>query len=204
MKYRGKLIAFEGIDRAGKSSIVARMSEMLQVGNVSNTVCGELHSPLTPVLREMLQKGSTPFLKTYFFASDRAWEYENNCLPALMRGDVVLWDRYVDSAVVYRAVEFQRGKSLVDIEFVRAINAPFVAPDLTIYIDISTSTSLNRARSSGSKEPYDAQFLEEVRSSYLCHAHSRNYSIINGEPPLEVVAQSVYELIKENFPGYNI
>ena len=199
MRPKGKLIAFEGLDRAGKSSIIERIAEMLQRNNAPVTVCGELQSPFASVLREMLRKGSTPFLKTYLFASDRAWEYESRCLPALANGDIVLWDRYVDSAIVYRTVEFQKTESFIDIDFVKSINSPFIIPDLSVYIDISTDTSLKRARQSGSTEPYNASFLEEVRVCYLKLATKKNYSIINGEPPLEVVAENVYQVIQKRF-----
>lgn len=197
--YNGKLIAFEGLDRAGKSSVVSHLANMLKNSKVPITICGELHSPFAPLLRDMLHKGGSPFLKTYLFASDRAWEYENNCLPALMRGEIVLWDRYVDSAIVYRTVEFQQRSSIIDVEFVKLINSPFPLPDLSIYIDISADTSLQRSKVLGKKEPYDSSFLEKVRVCYLELAHTKNYRVINGEQPLETVIDDISTVIQENF-----
>jgi len=204
MNYNGKLIAFEGLDRAGKSSVVSRLANMLQNSKASITICGELHSPFAPLLRDMLHKGSSPFLKTYLFASDRAWEYEYRCLPALMRGEIVLWDRYVDSAIVYRTVEFQQNSSIIDVEFVKLINSPFILPNLSIYIDISADTSLQRSKGLGEKEPYDSSFLEKVRICYLELAHTKNYRVINGERPLEIVADDVSNIIQENFKEFFI
>ena len=202
MKYNGKLIAFEGIDRAGKSSVVRLLADMLKTSKVPIAICGELHSPYASLIRDMLHKGSSPFLKTYLFASDRAWEYENNCLPALMRGEIVLWDRYVDSAIVYRTVEFQQRSSIIDVEFVKLINSPFVLPNLSIYIDVSADTSLQRSKILGKEEPYDSAFLEKVRDCYLELAPTKNYRVINGEQPLEIVAKSVSNVIQEYFKEF--
>lgn len=199
---KGKLIVFEGLDRSGKSSVVKRIAEMFLKNNMHITVCGELHSPFRSELRKMLREGSTPFLKTYLFASDRAWEYESKCLPALEKGEMVLWDRYVDSAIVYRTVELRKIKSFIDINFVKSINSPFISPDLTIYIDISTETALKRAKASGSTEPYDASFLKKVRICYMKLAIKKNYSIINGELPLQEVVETAYQVILKRFKEF--
>ena len=158
-------------------------------------VCGELCSPFAPIIRDMLQKGSSAFLKTYVFASDRAWTYEAKCLPALKRGKLVLWDRYVDSAIVYRATELSQSVSLIDLDFVREINKPFSKPDLVVYIDISVDVSIQRAKKTGSKEQYDREFLEGVRTEYQKLAFQNKYCIINGEQPINVVRLAVANTI---------
>jgi len=175
------------------------MLDLLRDCNVPLVICGELRSPFAHLLRDMLRKGSSAFLKTYLFAADRAWSYEAECVPALIRGELVLWDRYVDSAIVYRAVELTRSASLIDLDFVRDINRPFARPDLTIYLDISVHTSLERARAMGSSEPYNREFLEEVRIQYLNIARERGYSIIDGQRPVDIVAAEVSQVIRQRF-----
>jgi dTMP kinase len=194
----GKLVAFEGIDRAGKSSVIEQLKAMIRDCRVPITVCGEFHSPLTPIVREALHSGGSPFLKTYLFACDRAWTYEKVGLPALQRGELVLWDRYVDSALVYRAVELSTIQSEIDLEFVKLINRPFQEPDLTIYIDVSINTASLRAKRAGKKEPYDFSFLSKVRSEYLKLAPKRGYCVINGELPFDEVVGKVEQAIREH------
>lgn len=200
-KGKGKLIAFEGIDRAGKSSIIKRLPDLLDGCNVPIAICGEFQSPFAPIMRDLLHGGSSPFLKTFLFAADRAWTYERDCLPALKRGELVLWDRYVDSAIVYRSVEFSRSPSDIDIDldFVKDINRLFVRPDLTICIDITAETSQERARLAGTGEPYSPEFLENVRTEYLRVASTEEYVIINGERPLDAVVSEVGQVIRQRF-----
>ncbi len=199
---RGKLVAFEGIDRAGKSSIVKLLPEYLADCIVPIRVCGELQSPLAPIIRDLLASGGSPLLKTFLFAADRAWTYEQVCLPALNRGELILWDRYVDSAIVYRAVELSiQPSEIIDLDFVRDINRIFAAADLTIYIDVSVETSHKRAKSARVHEPYVSSFLRLVRAEYLKYASdpANRYVIIDGERPLEDVVEETAKVIRTRF-----
>lgn len=197
--FTGKLVTVEGIDRAGKSSIIHSVPSLLQDCTVPVTVCSELQSPIAPLIHEMLRRGCSAFLKTFLFATDRAWIYEVESLPALERGDLILWDRYVDTAIVYRSVELSRSASLIDMEFVSEINSPFPLPDLTILIDISADTSADRARLAGSKETYSQEFLELARAEYLKLAAQNRYCIINGERSFDDVTSDVAQAIKTQF-----
>src|SRR4029079_14268826 len=101
----GTLVALEGIDGAGKSEMRRLVADRLIALKHPVTECGELQSPWAESIRAGLATRYTPFIKTFIFAADRAWTYERICVPALDAGISVLWDRYVDSAIVYRRVE---------------------------------------------------------------------------------------------------
>lgn len=198
---KGVLIAFEGIDRAGKSSVVSLLSEYLSDCFAPIRVCGELQSPLAPIIRDILTRGGSPLIKTYLFAADRAWTYEKVCLPALKRGEMILWDRYVDSALVYRSAELSmRPSEIFDLNFVKDVNRVFMPANLTVYIDVSVDTSLRRASSTGTSEPYAPFFLEIVRREYLGRvAREPNYVLIDGERPLQQVTEDVARVIRTHF-----
>lgn len=202
MKNPGKLITFEGLDRAGKSSTVQGLLTTLKDCKAPIIACGELYSPIGSILRDLLWKGTSPFIKTFMFAADRAWTYENICLPTMQKGGIVLWDRYVDTAIVYRTVDLSRAPSEVDLEFVQEINKPFMRPDLIFYIDISEEVSETRARLIGQPEPYDKQFLREVGIEYKRLAASRGYTFVNGERPLVEVVNEIAEIIRSQFKEF--
>lgn len=197
----GRLVTFEGIDRAGKTSVIRVLPDLLADCRVPITTCGERRSPLARFLSAQAVASTSAFLKTYLFAADRAWTYEKACLPALRRGGLVLWDRYVDSALVYRAVEFSLCESEIDMDFVELINSRFMPPDLTFYIDITASTSVARAESAGSQEAYDAHFMRLVRAQYLALAETRDYVVVDGERPLDEVAACVAGVIRQRLGG---
>jgi dTMP kinase len=188
----GGIVAFEGIDRAGKSSILNLLTQELNDCKIPIISCGELQSPVANLLADQNLAQLTPFQKTFLFAADRAWTYENVCLPALESGKLVLWDRYVDSALAYRAAELKRRPSIIDIEFVRDINKPFMRPRVTILIDITAATSSQRPNPEGEAAPYAPSFLAAVRSEYLLLASTRSdYVIIDGDAPIDVLSKRV-------------
>lgn len=196
----GKLVAFEGIDNAGKSSVLRVLTTLLSDCRVPVVDCGEQLSPIAPLLRGRAIQDLSPFLKTYFFAADRAWTYERECLPALRGGALVLWDRYVDSAIAYRTVEFERVPTLVDLAFVLQINQPFRPADFTFYVDVSVKTSVARSERDGGPEPYDPDFLGAVRQKYLEMSAERGYRVVDGEVPIDLVATEVASVLRRQFP----
>jgi len=196
---RGRLVAIEGIDRGGKSSLVQALPGLLSDCTVPIIVCRERQSPLASLIGDQHLAETSAFLKTYLFATDRAWTCENKACPVLSQGGLVLWDRYVDSALAYRAVEISLKQSKIDIGFVEAINKPFQPADLTIYIDISAETSVARAERQARRQPYGRPFLEAVQREYMLLAKRRNYVVINGERSPETVAQEAASKIREAF-----
>lgn len=200
--HSGCLIALEGIDRAGKSTILDLLPPLLGGCTVGIATCSERQSPLGCLLVPEKLADLSPFLKTYFFAADRAWVYERVCWPRLELGNMVIWDRYVASAIAYRSADLMPGTSLIDLEFVKKINEPFLVPDLTILIDISTATSSNRGRRAGTEEAYSAVQLERVREAYLTLAQRWPTVSVKGEQPAERVAAEAATSIRKTFPEF--
>jgi dTMP kinase len=196
---QGKLVTFEGIDGAGKTSIVSRLPPALRLCKVPILICGERRSPFADILANKELRSMSAFLKTYLFAADRAWAYEKECLPALKRGALVLWDRYVDSALVYRSAELALKKEAVDLEFVRQINRPFRQADLTFYIRISIETSEKRTRSAAASSPYKTEFLTRVLAEYERLIEERGYVAVDGEKLPDLVIQEVADHIRRTF-----
>ena len=99
--YPGRLIALEGTDGTGRSTQIALLREWLETQGF-----GVLHTALTRsrLAGEGLRKaklGTTLGQRTLdlFYATDFADRLENDILPALRAGFVVLTDRYVFSII---------------------------------------------------------------------------------------------------------
>ena len=167
---------------------------------VKVVTCGERQSPLGNLLTSKELAKLSPFLKTFLFAADRAWVFERVCQPELRFGALVIWDRYVASAIAYRSADFSDGTDLIDIEFVEQINSPFPIPDLTILVDISKRTSSDRARHAGQDESYSMMHLERVREAYLTLARRWPTVTVNGEQSPDGVAADIGGAIRERFP----
>jgi len=118
----GKLIVFEGIDGAGKSTIAARLMTMLQqedrCGVILTRQPGGTEEGRS--LSELLKGGAfrdNPAAEFFLFAADRAVHMRKVIEPALRKGLIVLCDRMGDSSYAYQG--FGRG---VDRNVISSVN----------------------------------------------------------------------------------
>jgi dTMP kinase len=95
------------------------------------------------------------------FAADRADHLAKEILPALENGAAVVADRYFLSSLAYGAVD-------VEMEWLAQINSRFLAPDLTIYLDVPPEVCVQRIAANGeSAELFErVEILEIVRQNY--------------------------------------
>jgi len=189
------LIAIEGIDGAGKSTLMQNLKKRLP--SEKYTFCAEFQSPIGCVIKKLLKKHATFFIKTYFFAADRAWTYKNIAKPEIEAGKTVIWDRYVDSALAYRYAERDKA-DIIDFDFVKMINEPFEKADITIYLKIPAEHSPERAQSARRKELYEIDFLRNVEQYYDClEKNNPSYHVIDAEKTAEEVTKEVLALLCE-------
>jgi len=189
------LIAIEGLDGAGKSTLMRNLKSYLP--SEKYTYCAEFQSPIGCEVRKLLQEKATFFLKTYFFAAGRAWTYKNIAEPALKSGKIVIWERYVDSALAYRYAE-RDNADIIDFNFVKNVNEPFKKADITIYLKIPAGYSRERAESAGRKEPYNIDFLKQVEQYYdFLKEQNLSYRVVDATKTTDEVTKEVCALLCE-------
>ena len=101
----GKLIVIEGPDAVGRSTQVARLREWLEEEGHAVLDTGMARSALAGKGIKEAMRGNTlgPIAMTLFYTTDFADRLENEIIPALRAGFVVLIDRYIFS-IMARAV----------------------------------------------------------------------------------------------------
>ncbi len=144
-RYPGRLIVVEGTDGAGRSTQMALLREWLEARGY-----GVAHTALTRsrLVGEGLRKakqGHTLGRQTMdlFYATDFADRMENQILPALRAGFVVLTDRYIYSAM---ARSIARGG---DAEWIRQVYAFAPAPHAIFYLKIDVEHLTPRVLAKG-------------------------------------------------------
>lgn len=142
----GLLIAVEGIDGSGKSSLVQTVSSLLAQKKISVVLTKEPGgSRLGKTLRALLQEQPVPIdpkAEFLLFAADRAQHMQEIIKPALKEGSIVLSDRLSDSSIVYQG--YGRGLDIAMIKTVNAWAMDSITPDLTIYVRIDCDTAMER------------------------------------------------------------
>ena len=96
---QGKLIVIEGPDAVGRSTQVARLKSWLEDQGHAVLDTGMARSALAGKGIQQAKDGNTlgPLTMTLFYATDFADRLENEIIPALRAGFVVLTDRYIFS-----------------------------------------------------------------------------------------------------------
>jgi dTMP kinase len=139
-------ITFEGIDGAGKTTQINLLKSYLESKNkevLSIREPGGLS--FSEKIRAILLDTKTEINSTtelFLFEAARSELTEKIILPALKENKIVICDRFYDSTSAYQG--FGRGLNLDDISYLNKVATQNLVPDLTFYLDIPISQSLNR------------------------------------------------------------
>ncbi len=130
--YSGKLIVIEGTDGVGRSTHVALLRTWLESSGHAVLDTGMTRSVLAGRGIKNAREGHTLGRLTMqlYYATDFADRLENQMMPALRAGFVVLTDRYIYSAIARAVV---RG---ADPEWIRSIYGMAVVPDAILYLRV--------------------------------------------------------------------
>jgi dTMP kinase len=136
--YAGKLIVIEGPDGVGRSTQIGLLRAWLEARGHAVLDTGMTRSILAGGGIKEAKLGHTLGRITMhlFYATDFADRLENEMLPALRAGFVVLTDRYIYSAIARAVV---RG---ADPAWVRALYGIALVPDAVFYLRIRTAAEL--------------------------------------------------------------
>jgi dTMP kinase len=146
---RGRFITLEGGEGVGKSTQLKALSEALRERGVEVVETREPGgSPGAEAIRALLLQGEverwSPAAEALLFAAARADHVDKVVRPALLAGQWVLSDRFVDSSLAY-----QGGAGGLGIDAVRAINAFGIGewfPDRTLVLALAEGGARARAR----------------------------------------------------------
>src|SRR6185436_8414415 len=136
--YSGKLIVIEGTDGVGRSTHVALLRTWLEAAGHAVLDTGMTRSVLAGRCIKNARAGHTLGRLTMqlYYATDLADRLENQMLPALRAGFIVLTDRYIYSAIARAVV---RG---ADPGWIRRLYGIALVPDAVFYLRLKAPEDL--------------------------------------------------------------
>lgn len=142
----GVLVAFEGIDGAGKTTQARLLRERLVEAGFDVVSTKEpTNGPHGQAIRASAQNGRLPVEEELrLFMLDRQEHVEQLIKPAVQRGDIVIVDRYYLSTVAYQGA---RGMDPEELRLMNEAIAP--VPDLLVILDVEPDVGLARIRGRG-------------------------------------------------------
>lgn len=199
---RGRFVALEGGEAAGKSTQAARLAERLDA--VRTREPGG--TPLGTAIRRHFLDPATGDLdartEALLMAADRAHHVAEVVGPALAAGRHVVTDRYLYSSIAYQA--HGRGLDPAGVDALNRWATDGLAPDVVVLLDVPVDVA--RARRPGATpdrmEAEDRAFHERVRTGF--HAQAADdpdrWAVVDGTRPVEEVAAAVWAAVVARVP----
>lgn len=196
----GYFIAFEGGEGAGKSTQEARLAASLAARGLSvvrtrepgGTPAGEQirHVLLSPEF-----EGLDARAEALLFAAARGEHVARIIRPALLRGDIVICDRYIDSSVAYQGFGRELGPTRI-----RDLNlwaTHDLLPNLTVVLDVDPEVGLARFAQRDRLEAEPIEYHRAVRAAFLALADEEpdRYLVLDGRQSLDAIADEILERV---------
>ncbi|MBS7646805.1 MAG: dTMP kinase [Candidatus Bathyarchaeia archaeon] len=198
MDKQGFFICIEGLDGCGKTTQTKILVKRLRrigydavytaepsrgkIGNFIKRYC--LHG----------EKRMSSIVEALLFAADRYEHVENEIVPALKNGKIVVSDRYVYSSLAYQ------GAAGLSLDWIRKINQHVVVPNLAIYIDVEPETVVRRLKPKKSvMENLETQ--RKVREVYMRFVNNGELVRVDGNKSKSEVAKSILSLVMDHLEG---
>ncbi|MDP3709616.1 MAG: dTMP kinase [Polaromonas sp.] len=219
MSMHGLFISFEGIDGAGKSTHITGLADAFGAQGRAVTLTREPGgTPLAEKLRAMvLDDPMDPLTESLLIFAARRDHLVRVIAPALLRGDVVLCDRFTDATFAY-----QGGGRGFDLNVLATLerwvqsdegllgdpagNSPMkpevetvIEPHLTVWFDLAPEEAAVRLAGARIPDKFEAQpvdFFRRVAQGYADRqqGHPERFARIDASQTREAVWQVVRQV----------
>lgn len=208
--FPGRFISFEGIDGAGKSTHLSFFFNALQNHFPDRAIVMTREpggTPLGEILREqLLNLAMHSDTEALLMFAARREHLAQIIEPALLRGDIVISDRFTDSSFAYQCGG--RGIAVSHLEVLESwvqtrSNSSgnfLIEPELTILFDLSPEMAQERRSSSRTPDKFeelDLVFFNKVRDEYLRRVAQspERFIVIDSSQPIETIQAQLQVIV---------
>ena len=166
--FQGLFISFEGIDGAGKSTHIEGLARLFQAQGRTVTLTREPGgTPLAESLRLLvLNEPMDPLTEALLVFAARRDHLQQVIEPALVRGEVVLCDRFTDATFAY-----QGGGRGFDLQVLAQLERwvqgrgddRLRQPDLTLWFELDPGIAADRLSQARAPDRFESQPIEFFR-----------------------------------------
>ena len=189
---QGKLVTIEGVDGAGKTTVIKnvlkRLSNHSELEFVYTREPGgnQIAEQIRKVILNQENSNMDAVTETLLYAAARRQHLVEDIKPMLEQGKVVICDRFVDSSIAYQGVG--RGVGYDKVKQINDLITDEIKPDLTLYFEIEPEIGLKRISDHRIDEvnrldKEEASFYKKVAQGYhqLIKNDPERFEIINAD-----------------------
>jgi len=140
---KGAFICIEGLDGCGKTTQAKLLARKLQRGYNAVYTAEPSRGKIGTFIRKSClygEKRLSSMVEALLFAADRLEHVENEVLPALRQGRLVVSDRYVYSSSAYQ------GAAGLSLDWIEKINEHALRADFAVFIDVDPKIVMQRLK----------------------------------------------------------
>ena len=182
------LITVEGVDGAGKSTLIAELAQRLGATVLREPGGVEVSERIRALLADPALRVD-PRAEALLYAAARAQLVSERLRPLLEAGETVLLDRFVDSSLAYQGAG--RGLGVEEIRALNEFGTGGLRPDRTLLLRIDPEAGLARIsdRPADRLEQEDGEFFRAIARAYdeLAAAEPERFAVIDASQPPERV-----------------
>jgi dTMP kinase len=171
-------ITFEGTEGSGKSEQARRLAARLREHGLPVLATHEpggtqLGTEVRQLVLARDELGIDPRAEALLMNASRAQLVETVIRPALLRGEIVVSDRFADSTLAYQGGG--RGLDRQELTSVISFATAGLQPDMTMLLDVPVEVGLARKHAQEQLNRFEAEalaFHARVRAAYRAMADS--------------------------------
>jgi dTMP kinase len=191
MGRKGSFIVIEGLDGSGKTTQATILVRKLKESHGAVFTAEPSKGKTGKFIRNRILYGnsrSSITVEALLFAADRIEHIQNEVVPYLTEGRLVVCDRYIYSSLAYQ------GSSGLSLDWIKTINQHALRPDLSLFIDVDPEVVLSRLKRKKSVME-NLKTQQKVREIYLDFVKNGDLKQIDGDKPKAEVAREVGDLV---------
>jgi len=189
VRRRGRLIAIEGIDQAGKWTQANFLASKLKKSGNPGSVWDfpDYTTPLGKQLKAYLRGNLhlNPHTIHLLYAANK-WEVADRLTSKIEGGEMVIVNRYTPSNLAYGIAHG------LSSDWLSALEEGLPKPDLVVVLDVSPRTSCLRKRRGRDVHESDLTYLNKVRRAYVALAKRYGWTVVDAEGDAQKVRESVW------------
>ena len=200
-----KTVSLEGGEGSGKTTLLAMLQDYFTETGLDVMITREpggvrIAEKIREIILDIEHTEMDVRTEALLYAAARRQHLTQKVLPELGRRDLVLFDRFVDSSVVYQG--YVRGIGMDEVYELNRFATEDFLPDMTLYLDIDPAEGLKRVYGDSGREINRldleaAEFHVKVREGYriMLSEHSERMIEIDASRPVEAVFEDVKNLL---------
>jgi dTMP kinase len=188
---KGAFICIEGLDGCGKTTQAQLLTKKLWRGYNAVYTAEPSRGKIGAFIRKSClygEKRLSSVVEALLFAADRLEHVENEVLPALRQGRLVVSDRYVYSSLAYQ------GAAGLSLDWIEKINEHALRADLAVFIDVDPKMVMQRLKRTRSVME-NLKTQQKVREIYLKFVDKGDLVRIDGNKSKSEVAAELLAVV---------